>query len=178
MDPGRTSGWASFGLFSQGYRLLDYGQVGLTSAALTAVVLRRALDARPDPSQAIRLLLESAYLPRASQAGRSEATFNWLSIEKLIINRSRWEVVAELLGAEVDVRSIRAQQWQGPVIGARRGMTRSTRKRAAKTVARSYFAGARFASDEADAVCMGLFEIRRVGLPALRSGCPARGERL
>lgn len=167
-----------FGLHSQGYRLIGYGQMKLTSAALAAVVLRRALEARPDQSQAIRLLLESAYLPRASQAERSEATFNWLSIEKLIINRSRWEVVAELLGAEVDVRSIRAQQWQGPVIGARRGMTRSTRKRAAKAVARTYFDGARFASDEADAVCMGLFETRRVGLPALRTGHPYKGERL
>lgn len=167
-----------FGLFSAGYQLLSYGQVKLTTAGLAAVVLRRALKARPDQGQAVRLLLESAYLPRASQAGRSEAQFNWLSIEKLIINRSRWEVVAELLGPELDVRSVRAQQWQGPIIGARRGMSRSVRKRAAKAVARNYFDGARFASDEADAVCLGLFEARRVGLPVLRHGHPEAGERL
>jgi len=178
VDPGSTSGWAMYRPGEDSYTLHRFGLVRETTGAKAARIIRRAIKARPDDEVPVLLVIERQYIPRPDQAGRSDKVLSSAALEGLFMNRARWQVVAELLALEVDVHGVKPQQWQTPIIGAGRGVKRKERKRRAKAVASSYFPGAVFTNDEADAVLMGLHEARLQVLAISREGHPLKGERL
>lgn len=178
VDPGATSGWSIFCPGDEGYTLTRYGLVRQVTGTKAARIIRRAIKARPDVSVPMLLVIERSYIARPEQKKRSEVVLSSAGIEALILNRARWQIVAEFFPCEVEIRPVKPQQWQTPIIGAGRGVKRAERKRRAKKVAESYFPGALFTTDEADAVCLGLYEARLQILPVCQAGHPQRGERL
>ena len=168
VDPAKVSGWAVFRPTTEGkYSLVRYG-TARTDARTSFALLRWCISGQ-DPSSVV-LVIEEQYLPRIGEKGASPG-----SAFKLARSRHQWQVVAELVS--VPVQALAPQKWQSAVLGVNRGVHRSSRKRLARKVATNAFGG-RFSSDEADAVCMALYEAQLRLQPVDTRGAPARGERL
>jgi hypothetical protein len=151
-DPAKISGFACYVPDSddRSYRLARYGLLKPTTTQKVDRIFEWADDtaAKSVHVDFVLLAIEDQFLGKK----------NPHSLIKMVEQRMRWQVVAEMYGARVE--TFQPQQWQGPMLGARRGMKRKERKRASQNSAHFFFKGASFTIDEADATIIGAYVAR------------------
>jgi hypothetical protein len=151
VDPGRNSGWAIFEPkphFDTSYKLVDYGCIyNLTTHKVNDLLI--ALDIT-----SLILCLEDQYVS-PKEAKRLQG-----KITKLVINRSRWQVLAELIC--VPAFPVNPTLWQRDILGiAGRGTKRDMRKKASKAFVESTH-HITPSVDTCDAICIGHYCISQL----------------
>jgi len=178
VDPGHVSGFAVFFQANNqnNYYLARYGKMKPTKAKKTEKIIDCCVDKLVDcyemPNKMI-MLVETQYLAVTGQQG--------LSIDKLmrlVVNRARWEVIAERKEGLIEIKYVKPNQWQSKMLGASRRMKRDERKITGVRFAQSFYRGATFTPDESDAVLMGMNQIRVMGKQVVQDHYPLEGERL
>lgn len=129
------------------YRLARWGRVKPTTTRAARDVLREALELR-----------EGHELEAAIELQYIKSEISKQSIISMVESRMRWQVLAESMGAHVEL--VQAQTWQTRVLGIRdRRTPRKLRKQAAQHVVRGAL-GIEATQDEADAICIALWALR------------------
>jgi len=164
VDPGSSTAWAKWEngtLQSTGVLEGDNEQaIHRLIRGLTTLKVSERTD--PDTQDPL-LVVENQFLGKNPHTHAS-----------LVECRMRWEVIARLYGWRVI--SLRPATWQSKVINRARGCNT---KEKSQNVAAGLLGGEKPPHDIADAICIGLYQLKQLSLPQqqalpLSSGLPMR----
>lgn len=176
VDAGYTSGFSIFFETENKYYLARYGTMKPTRPKKIEKVIDCCVDKLVDwyemPNKMI-MLVETQYLAIDGQQG-----LNIDSLMRLVVNRARWEVMAERKEGLIDIKHYKPNQWQSKMLGASKRMRREQRKETGVRFAQSFYHGATFTPDESDSVLMAMNHIRLIGKQIVQDYYPRKGERL
>lgn len=179
VDPGSMCGWAVLlpGRRDERYYLWRYGQAKPTLTRWVHALLANVVD-KADGREVI-MTLEGQYLPpkfgKDSGESGSGVGMSQKSMIGLVLNRARWQVVAELLG--IRVTPVSPLKWQGALLGASNKVPSEERKARAKKFVEGYFEIEETDEHETDAICVAIHEARSNLVPIAQHPRPDIGER-